>query len=674
VHPDGKVAAHRALKRLRALTGQGTAFPLASAPASLPAAGAGEGARALSGKLHPSEAGSSSSLGSARPSEAPSGAGRPGGAAPTAGGPPGSAAGAPLPAAAAALRWMGAAGVAEARGMSPTSTWSRTVTRGPDKHRALFEAFEGMRADDLLEGVEGAAARAGAGPGSEAGLGPRPPSGSLSARGSGSRAGSMRRDGSAGDLAAAGGGAGAGPNPEDTASASLQRRLGGAAAGGFGSVQSWPRRVAHGVEERPSIFGAFPQVSAHLGRLEGAATAGLPQAGPHPGADPIPSSRGPPSLPTGATPGSTQSWRRGVVHGAERRRSVLDMFGAEGGEAPGPGPGSMRDAPAAAALRPPLGRAGETPSRASGSGAPRQREAENVTAGPSAFTRPAEATAGLPAGPVHGGAAGRAPASGAAAPAPQAPPLGPCRSAPSAVDADVTAVSLQPATPAAAAQPLSSPAADADPDPGECPGQGAAAPAAASGAHAGADAAPDNEGPEQGARGAALESRLTQVGNAPGKPRPGSERRPSLFDVFPEARGGGGASPGPAAPSHGGPAAARAEGSPSAGADSPEQGGQPSTDGAARDAGATVAPREAQQGRERGAARQGPGAAVAADAAQAGQGARQRPGPQSRLSLDALGAPAFGAGAPESEETWAAGDTRTHTLAQVCPCTHRLHH
>jgi len=601
--------------------------------------------------------------------------GAPAPAAPAADAPPGGAGGAPLPSAAAALRWMGAAGIGEARGMSPTSTWSRTVTRGPDKHRALFEAFEGMRADDLLERAEGALAAPGAEPGSEAGLGPRPPSGSLSARGSGSRAGSMRRDGSAGDLAAAGGGAaGAGPNPEDTASASLQRRLGGAAAGGFGSVQSWPRRVAHGVEERPSIFGAFPQVSAHLGRLEGAATAGLPQAGPHPGADPIPSSRGPPSLPTGATPGSTQSWRRGVVHGAERRRSVLDMFGAEGGEAPGPGPGSMRDAPAAAALRPPLGRAGETPSRASGSGAPRQREAENVTAGPSAFTRPAEATAGLPAGPVHGGAAGRAPASGAAAPAPQAPPLGPCRSAPSAVDADVTAVSLQPATPAAAAQPLSSPAADADPDPGECPGQGAAAPAAASGAHAGADAAPDNEGPEQGARGAALESRLTQVGNAPGKPRPGSERRPSLFDVFPEARGGGGASPGPAAPSHGGPAAARAEGSPSAGADSPEQGGQPSTDGAARDAGATVAPREAQQGRERGAARQGPGAAVAADAAQAGQGARQRPGPQSRLSLDALGAPAFGAGAPESEETWAAGDTRTHTLAQVCPCTHRLHH
>ncbi len=67
---DDKVAAHRALKRLRALTGQGTAFPTA-AEISGNVRSSLESQRAVSGRLQPSEAGSSSSLGSVRRSQNP---------------------------------------------------------------------------------------------------------------------------------------------------------------------------------------------------------------------------------------------------------------------------------------------------------------------------------------------------------------------------------------------------------------------------------------------------------------------------------------------------------------------------------------------------------------------------------------------------------------------------
>ena len=330
---DDKVAAHRALKRLRALTGQGTAFPTA-AEISGNVRSSLESQRAASGRLQPSEAGSSSSLGSVRRSQNPnptvstnpppqsdgdsSGQGRP-----SAGGQLGGPA--PSAATAAALRWMTAAGLNDAslaaRGASPTSSWGRSITRGPEKHRALFEAFEGMRNDGCAEPDADAAADADAGSGwgtpSRSGLGPRPRSGSLSARG---------------------------VPPEDTAGAGLNRRLERIATGVplAGSVQSWPRRMAHGVEERPSIFGAFPEVSAHLGRLDAAAAASG-ASGDAGRLNPAGSSQGPPTLPAGPLPSATQSWARGVMHGAERRRSVVDVFGRAGGK--GSGSGSGADAP-----------------------------------------------------------------------------------------------------------------------------------------------------------------------------------------------------------------------------------------------------------------------------------------------------------------------------------------
>ena len=734
VHPDDKVAAHRALKRLRALTGQGTAFPGA---ADAPGGGRGEGQgpnSSLRGRLQPSDAGSSSSLGSGRRGDGPPRAGLgsgPLGSGPLGSGPLGSGPLAPATAAqaeggppsavpAAALRWMSAAGLSDAslaaRGASPTSSWGRSVTRGPDKHRALFEAFEGMRNDgcDPCDEAEAAehAAQAGA------------------PRGSGSGSGSARQ--ASGPPSARGG--------DDTASAGTQRRLARIASGvpAAGSVQSWPRRVAHGVEERPSIFGAFPEVAARLDRGGPRAGAGAAQAlKPSLGSQAAP--RVPPQLPPGPTPGSTQSWRRGVVAGAERRRSVLDVFGGLGGASSprGDAPSARVPDPAgalsstdtwpravAAAARPPLGAPGGGPglgsratepssgslarpasaepaavgfydrsdASASGTRAPGQGSGSSLSglvlgdpgaAGPSdpAYGPEAHAAARAPSDARAGGAnvalAPTAPASLAAGAAPTAQALTTARSAPDA-DGAVTSASER---------------AGLLPDPGfhhHAGLRGGGMPASVQGLAPGLTLA---AGPEQPAQG--------------GGGRTSSERRPSLFDAFPEMRGGGGdrgsASeaphdvenprfPGPSALLEGalqGPRGAETLHPLSGPTPSEDPGGLPGVPAASPalqpdrqapprgQAGlpGDAAPQASQQASQLRTAGLAGGAPPAPrDAAGAGRAVEQgsqAAGAAAKAAVPLPRAPLFGGSAPESEETWAAGDTRTHTLAQVIttlPC------
>ena len=733
VHPDDKVAAHRALKRLRALTGQGTAFPGA---ADAPGGGASEGQgpkSSLSGRLHRSDAGSSSSLGSGWRGEGPPGAGL--GSGPLGSGPLGSgplaataaaqAEGAvPSTAAPAALRWMGAAGLNDAslaaRGVSPTSSWGRSVTRGPDKHRALFEAFESMRNDgcdpcDEAErtehaGLQGSRSGVGSGVGSE-----RPASGQLSSRGT-----------------------------EDAANAGAQRRLARIASGvpAPASVQSWPRRVAHGVEERPSIFGAFPEVAARLDR-------GGPRAGPNIADQASKPSAGsahgaarvPPQLPPGPTPSSTQSWRRGVVLGAERRRSVLDVFGgpsgasSPSGKAPSPrvtepaGAASSTDTwprAVAAASRPPLGALaggsglGIRVSGGSSGSLSRLASSEHVAGG--VDDRSAASGLRVPGRGLTSSLGGLEPGDPAAA-GPSYPTSGTqahaaegARSDARARDATASLVRQAPGASAslsAGAVPPAQRIATAKSAPGAsgtgvgASERGGLVPDPGFHGHTGLRAG-GMLVPVQGLAPSVILAAGPEPAGQVGGGRASSERRPSLFDVFPEMRGGGGGGggsshaasydvenprfPGASAPPQDaavpqgsgalqGPRGSETLHSPSGPTSTEHAGGLPGVPAATpaleQDRQASEqsqaglagdpAPLASQQRPQLGKARRA-GAAPPArqEPMRAGsEGVEQGAGAAAKDTVPPLRAPLFGGGAPESEETWAAGDTRTHTLAQV---------